>query len=327
VKQESPLSRRQFLERTSAGLAAAGVAGRHAASSGQAKPGEVTTPKPAAPAHAAPGGFDLKTLKSLRIWDCHCHMIGFAGITAEEKADDMIKIADRVGVERMVLLTGWTLHRAPGLEGLRDGNNEVFAAVKHAPNRFCGYAFMDPNYMDACLEEIERCIANGPLVGMKFEFDTLKKASSTELDPIFARAAELNAVILHHTWIKTTATEPDESTPMELAETARRHPKAIVVCGHTGGTWELGIRAIRDVKNMYCDVAGSDPTAGFTEMAVRELGAERVLYGSDVGGRSFASQLGKVMGADITESARRLIMGGNQRRLLGPILKSKGITV
>jgi hypothetical protein len=60
-------------------------------------------------------------------------------------------------------------------------------------------------------------------------------------------------------------------------------------------------------------------------MAVRELGAERVMYGSDVGGRSFASQLGKVMGADVSDSARRLVLGGNLRRQLEPILKAKGL--
>jgi predicted TIM-barrel fold metal-dependent hydrolase len=62
-------------------------------------------------------------------------------------------------------------------------------------------------------------------------------------------------------------------------------------------------------------------------MAVRELGAERVIYGSDVGGRSFASQLAKVMGADIPASARELILGGNLRRLLTPILRTKGYKV
>jgi hypothetical protein len=60
-------------------------------------------------------------------------------------------------------------------------------------------------------------------------------------------------------------------------------------------------------------------------MAVRELGAERVLYGSDAGGRSFASQLGKVLGADIPASARRLILGVNLKRLLTPILRQKGV--
>ena len=72
-------------------------------------------------------------------------------------------------------------------------------------------------------------------------------------------------------------------------------------------------------------LAGSDPEAGFTEMAVRELGAERVIYGSDVPGRSFASQLAKVQGADIPHEAKRLILGGNLKRLLLPILKAKGV--
>ena len=83
---------------------------------------------------------------------------------------------------------------------------------------------------------------------------------------------------------------------MELAELARRHPDVPFIAAHTGADWEVGIRAIRDCKNVSAELCGSDPTAGFTEMAVRELGAERVLYGSDAGGRSFASQLGKVLG-------------------------------
>jgi uncharacterized protein len=85
------------------------------------------------------------------------------------------------------------------------------------------------------------------------------------------------------------------------------------------------LRAIRTCQNVYADLAGGDPTAGFTEMAVRELGAERVLYGSDAGGRSFASQLGKVFGARISVSARQLILAGNLKRLLGPILRRKGM--
>ena len=71
------------------------------------------------------------------------------------------------------------------------------------------------------------------------------------------------------------------------------------------------------------DLSGCDPCAGMTEMAVRELGAERVIFGSDAGGRSFASQLGKVLGADIPEAAKRLILGENFKRLLMPILKDK----
>ena len=62
-------------------------------------------------------------------------------------------------------------------------------------------------------------------------------------------------------------------------------------------------------------------------MAVRELGPERVVYGSDVGGRSFASQLAKVLGAGIPQSAKELILGGNLRRLLTPVLSAKGYRI
>jgi predicted TIM-barrel fold metal-dependent hydrolase len=62
-------------------------------------------------------------------------------------------------------------------------------------------------------------------------------------------------------------------------------------------------------------------------MAVRELGAERVIFGSDVVGRSFASQLAKVEGATISDSDKELILGGNLRRLLAPVLRKKGYKI
>ena len=61
----------------------------------------------------------------------------------------------------------------------------------------------------------------------------------------------------------------------------------------------MGILAIRALTNVSIELAGSDPTAGFTEIAVRELGPERIIYGSDSAGHSFASQLAKVGGAEV----------------------------
>ena len=62
-------------------------------------------------------------------------------------------------------------------------------------------------------------------------------------------------------------------------------------------------------------------------MAVRELGAERVLYGSDAPGRAFASQIAKVTGADISASQKALILGENLKRLLEPVMIGKGLTL
>ena len=142
------------------------------------------------------------------------------------------------------------------------------------------------------------------------------------------RAAELNALILQHTWIKrrTEGNLPGESTPMEVAELSTRHQGMPLVCGHTGGgDWALGIRAIRACPEIYADLGGGDPVDGEVEMAVRELGAQRVLFGSDVPGRSYASQIGRVLGADISVADKRLIFRENLRNLLLPALAAKGI--
>jgi predicted TIM-barrel fold metal-dependent hydrolase len=164
------------------------------------------------------------------------------------------------------------------------------------------------------------------MVGVKLW--VARRCADEQIDPIVKRATELKAVVFQHTWWKAGDTNlPGESTPADLALLASRHPDATIICGHTGGDWERGVRAIRPFENVYADLAGGDPTAGFTEMAVRELGARRVLYGSDAGGRSFGSQLAKVFGAEIPDDAKRLILGENLKRLLMPILRDKGVRV
>jgi predicted TIM-barrel fold metal-dependent hydrolase len=259
------------------------------------------------------------------IWDLHAHLSGVDGNTPEERLAQLIRIADRLGIERLCVYMGMTWSHDPSPERLRQENDEALRAIRAFPDRAFGFVYLNPKHVEASLAELERCVAHGPMVGVKLW--VAHRAHLPELDPIIRRAAELKAVIFQHTWFNATGNKPGESTPLDLVELARRHPDTSIICGHTGGDWELGIRAIRNQKNLYADLAGSEPVAGYTEMAVRELGAERVIYGSDAGGRSFASQLAKVHGAAIPAAAKRLILGENLKRLMTPILKAKGIKV
>jgi predicted TIM-barrel fold metal-dependent hydrolase len=257
------------------------------------------------------------------IWDLHCHLSGFEGRTPHEKMAEMIRFADRMGIDRLCTYMGYPHLNDPTPEQLREQNDVVLQAISHWHHRAFGFVYLNPNHLQFSLDEFNRCVRDGPMVGVKLW--VARRANTPELDPIIERAAALRAVIFQHTWFKTGGNPPGESTPMDVAELARRHPSVPIICGHTGGNWEIGIRAIRGVKNLYADVAGSDPTAGFVEMAVRELGAGRVIYGSDVGGRSFASQLSKVIGADIRPAARDSILATNLRSLMLPILQAKGV--
>ena len=259
------------------------------------------------------------------IWDLHCHLSGVPGKTPEARLGKLLEFADRMGIARLCVFMGMEFSHDPSSEKLRQENDEVLRAVRHFPERAFGFVYLNPKHLRVSLEELNRCVRDGPMVGVKLW--VAQRCNAPELDPIIERARELKAVVFQHTWLKATGNLPGESTPIELAELAARHPQAAIICGHTGGDWERGLRAIRPHQNVYADLAGGDPASGVTEMAVRELGAERVLYGSDAGGRSFASQLAKVLGADIPESAKRLILGENLQRLLKPILQLKGVNL
>ena len=257
------------------------------------------------------------------IWDLHCHLSGVPGDTPQARIDRLLEFADRMGVAKLCLFMGMQWDYDPSPAKMRIENDEVLQAVAHRPDRVFGFVYLNPRHTQASLDELERCVADGPMVGVKLW--VAQHCDDASLDPLLKRATELDAIVFQHTWLKITGNLPGESTPQELSVLAARHPDATIVCGHSGGDWELGLRAIRSHPNIYAGLGGGDPTSGFTEMAVRELGAGRVLFGSDVGGRSYSSQMAKVYGADLSDEIKSLILGGNLQRLLRPILKSKGI--
>src|SRR5438552_13898334 len=257
------------------------------------------------------------------IWDIRCHLSGVPGNTPEARLAKLLEFADRMGIARLCVFMGMQWSYDPSPEKMQQDNDEGVRAVRAFPERAFGFVYLNPRHTQASVEELTRCVRDGPMVGVKLW--VAQRCNGPELDPLMERATELKAIVFQHTWLKSTGNLPGESTPMELAELAARHPHATIVCGHSGGDWERGLRVIRPHKNVYADVGGGDPTAGLTEMAVRELGPDRVIFGSDAPGRSFASQLAKVFGAEIHESDKRLILGENLKRLLRPILQQKGI--
>lgn len=305
MPSSEPVTRRSFLGTASCGIALSALASN-------------------LPMSANGLGQSATTAEAEEIWDLHGHLAGVPGATPEQRMEHLLEFADRMGIAKLCLYMGMTFSYDPNPDELRRQNDDVLRALKVAGDRALGFVYLNPKHERESLAELERCVADGPMVGVKLW--VAAHADAPELDSLIRRATQLQAVVFQHTWIKITGNLPGESTPLQLARLAERHPEAKLICGHTGGDWEQGIRAIRRYANVCADLAGGDPVAGITEMAVRELGAERVIYGSDVPGRSFATQLAKVHGADVTPEARRRILAGNLKRLLMPILKAKGRT-
>ena len=103
----------------------------------------------------------------------------------------------------------------------------------------------------------------------------------------------------------------------------QRVPEAIVVMAHMGGqpyamgNWHLAVEVAMKHANLYLDTASSQIDNGMMEYAVKHLGAERILFGTDMPLLDPFTQLAKVQGAEIDDAAKGLILGGNHARMLG----------
>jgi len=257
--------------------------------------------------------------KEIEIWDAHVHLTGgeVTG-TLSERVPVLLKYADRMGVRRLILSMGTRFVHDPTPEQLREQNDAVLEAVRMAPDRLLGWVYLNPKHQEASLGELERCVVRGPMVGIKLWI--AMRCCEPPLDPLMRRAAELRLPVLQHTFFRLGGNLPGESSPSDLVQLAARHPQVHFICAHTGADWERGIRAVRSQQNIWVDVCGSDPTAGFVEMAVRELGHERVIFGSDAPIRTFASQLAKVFSAGLSWEAQKAILHENIIRLIEPVL-------
>jgi uncharacterized protein len=247
------------------------------------------------------------------IIDMHCHIMDDASERA--KVDRLLELAGRFDIQRVITSMGKDLIVKPTAEQIREANDHVIALVKGWPSRIFGYCYLNPLLgRSACLDELQRCLDAG-LIAIKLWVACA--CDAPEVFPIVERAIELDIPILQHSWLKTGGNEASETEPRQMANLAQRYPQAKLIMAHCGGAWEYGIKAVRRWPNVIVDTSGANPTQGFLEMALRDLGPKRIVFGTDSTLRGFASQLAKVDGAKVAPRARKMILCDNATNLFG----------
>lgn len=163
------------------------------------------------------------------------------------------------------------------------GNDAMLALCKSEGDLLRMLVTVNPNYTKHALSEIDRCVARGA-VGIKLLAS--RRADDPLLDPICERAAKHRLPILHHIWQHRRREWPSQeiSDGADLARLARRHPHVTFILAHIGGGGDYlhSYAAIRDVKNIVADIAGSGVDRGMLDEAVGALGSQRLLWGSDL---------------------------------------------
>ena len=239
--------------------------------------------------------------------DIHAHIWG--------KVDDVETIMKAVRLYEIdkVAVSSLVGGYDPTVEDIRMANRQVCICMHRYPEHILGFSYINPAHEERALDEFKRCIEEYGMVGMKLWVAV--RCTDERLDPLIAQAIEYDVPVLIHTWVKATGNLPEESTPMDLSLLAKRFPEATFIMAHLGGDWEYGVKAIRSDRNVLADICGSIAETGMTESAVRELGADRLVFGSDMTG-IFLPNVGKILGAAITEEEREQIFWRNATRIL-----------
>ena len=136
-------------------------------------------------------------------------------------------------------------------------------------------------------------------------------------DAIFEFAAQHQAVVLSHS-------SEQNSLAADLVAFANRFPETRVILAHIGCGWDGDythqVRAIQQSRhgNVVADTSSARSiTPNLVEWAVREIGAERVLFGSDTPLYHSGMQRTRIDQADLTDAQKRLVLRDNALRWFG----------
>lgn len=222
--------------------------------------------------------------------DVHAHFLHDRTSRADwrERNASRLRAGERIGITVHVasILGSWGYTSPtyfPSPDDLRYGNDALLALQREHPDRIRGYAAVNPNYTDAALAEIDRCLAAG-MIGIKLAAS--RQADDPLLDPICRRAAEARVPVLHHIWQHRRRDYPGQeaSDAVELCRLAARHPQVVFLLAHIGGggDWLHSLPAVRNVPNVMVDLSGSGVDGGMLEACLESVGVERVLWGCDL---------------------------------------------
>lgn len=253
----------------------------------------------------------------MRIIDVHTHPI-FSDIGRTEAGIRQVIAHGRAhGVERMitlgdVLFFGMT----PNEEQLVKLNDENGRLQLQHPDYFVSFCYLNPLLGErAVMGEIERCVTRYGVRGIKLE--VANNAAHSCMRHIARAARTFNLTVLQHSWSTThIGDRKHQSDPEDTAAFARRFPDVRIIMAHLVGIGYRGVLAAKGLPNLYVDTSGGFPEEGLIEYAVEHLGADHVLYGSDLPIRELSVKIGSILSANIPAAAKRQILAENTARLL-----------
>lgn len=251
------------------------------------------------------------------IVDYHQHLVSptFAPIVKFPVRDGraLVAMLDAAGVQRAVVLSvGYSLaderkNLPDPARQTHDENDWTSAQVAASHGRLIGFCSVNPLRPEA-LDEIERCLKLPGMRGLKLHFGNSgvslrDPAHAKRMAEVFAVAGRHRTPILVHMRARGGKEFGAEDAQLFLDKLVPKAPDSEIVIAHFGGAGPgypdqadevMGVfagaiqRGDPRTRNLYFDVAtiltADSPPEDRARIArrIRQVGARRVLYGSDL---------------------------------------------
>ena len=238
--------------------------------------------------------------EGMRFWDCHGHMGPHMSHyhLPDGTLDQTVVEMDRLGVDKVCIFsfTGVTSDE-------QFGNDIVAEAGRRYPERFVGFTLLNPHRgRDAMLAELERCAKLG-MRGIKLIAHYQQYPTEGALIDVACEwAHHRKQIILNHGW----------GSPEQVERLVSTYPDACFVAGHTTTAYADIMERHENLYVCSCPLCGPRSC----EDVVAAIGADRLMFGSDLLDLPIAWDLGPILFARLPEEQKRLILGGNLRRVL-----------
>ncbi len=191
------------------------------------------------------------------------------------------------------------------------GNKVVADGIKEFPDRIFGYLVVDVGYPDKVTAQLAGGIAAG-FRGVKVWSYGARPGlpyNHPNYGPVFAYANEHAMPVLAHVF----GPELDE-----LEAHIRRYPRIRWLLAHVGSAeLEKYMKFAREFPTVYLELCLSSCPRGLVEHLVASGLEDKVIWGSDAVFLDQASQMGRVLFAQIPAAAKRKILGLNAQKALG----------
>jgi predicted TIM-barrel fold metal-dependent hydrolase len=214
---------------------------------------------------------------------------------------------DRVGIEKLCISSFLSL--GPDCTG---GNDMVAEVVRTFPDRFVGYAVVNPNRPDEVRGELDRCFTRLGMKAIKLHPACHRYSiEGSAYREVFEYANERRIPILSHEWGRADF----------LEGISREYPETTFIIAHTAfwdGRSDFPFAGVLQRQpNVFVDLVYSNMFYGALERMVAQVGAQKILWRSDFPLHDLSYPLGCTLFAKLDDACKQSILGGNMLGILG----------